>query len=72
VWVFVMVDTCQTPALGYLEVVQVRDAATLLPTIEDTQGPIPRSGLISGGHIAKWPLCRTFRTIKLWIICFIQ
>jgi len=29
-----MIDTCQTPALGYLEVVQVRDAATLLLMIE--------------------------------------
>ena len=30
-WVFGLVDTSHTPALGYMEVVQSRDAATLLP-----------------------------------------
>jgi hypothetical protein len=31
--VFGLVDTSQTPALGYMEVVSRRDAATLLPII---------------------------------------
>ena len=33
-WVFGLVDTTQTPALGYMELVQRRDAATLLPIIQ--------------------------------------
>ena len=34
VWVFGMVDTSSSPALGYMEVVSRRDAATLLPIIQ--------------------------------------
>ena len=34
VWMFGLVDTSCTPALGYMEVVQWRDAATLLPIIQ--------------------------------------
>ena len=34
VWVFGMVDTSTTPAHGYMEVVQRRDAVTLLPIIQ--------------------------------------
>ena len=34
VWVFGLADTSYTPALGYMEVVQHRDAATLLPIIQ--------------------------------------
>ena len=33
VWVFGMVDTSTSPALGYMEEVQRRGAATLLPII---------------------------------------
>ena len=33
VWVFGLVDTSQTPSFGYVEIVQRRDAATLLPII---------------------------------------
>ena len=33
-WVFGMVDTSHQPALGYMELVQRRDAATLLPIIQ--------------------------------------
>ena len=33
VWVFGMVDISHTPALGYMEIVAQRDAATLLPII---------------------------------------
>ena len=42
VWVFGMCDTSVTPALGYMQVVARRDAATLLPLIEDhvNQGTI--------------------------------
>lgn len=34
VWVFGIVDTTHEPALGYMEIVQRRDAATLLPIIQ--------------------------------------
>ena len=34
VWVFGMVDTSQQPALGFMQIVQRRDAATLLPIIQ--------------------------------------
>lgn len=33
IWVFGLVDTALTPALGVMQVVQQRDAATLLPII---------------------------------------
>ena len=36
---FGLVDTSQTPALGYMEVVQTRDAATLLPIIQAHVAP---------------------------------
>ena len=32
-WVFGIVDTSVRPALGYMEMVNFRDAATLLPII---------------------------------------
>ena len=35
VWVFGIVDTQYMPALGYMEIVDSRDAATLLPIIRD-------------------------------------
>ena len=38
-WVFGLVDTSHTPALGYMEVVQSRDAATLLPIIQAHVAP---------------------------------
>ena len=34
IWVFGMVDTSHTPALGYMEIVPDRSAATLLPIIQ--------------------------------------
>ena len=34
VWVFGMVDATYNPAVGYMEIVDQRDAATLLPIIE--------------------------------------
>jgi len=34
VWVFGMVDTTHSPALGYMQIVNHRDAATLLPIIQ--------------------------------------
>jgi len=33
-WVFGMVDTTHRPALGYMEIVQRRNAATLLPIVQ--------------------------------------
>ena len=34
IWVFGIADTSRTPAVGYMEIVEKRDAATLLPIIE--------------------------------------
>ena len=39
VWVFGMVDTSHDPALGYMQVVPRRDAATLLPVINSHVAP---------------------------------
>ena len=39
IWVFGLADTSQTPALGFMEVVQQRDAATLLPIIQQHVAP---------------------------------
>ena len=39
VWVFSMVDISHDPALGYMEIVQQRDAATLLPIINSHVAP---------------------------------
>ena len=38
-WVFGMVDTSKRPALGYMEVVQQKTAATLLPVINSHVAP---------------------------------
>ena len=38
-WVFGLVDTSHTPALGYMEIVSQRDAATLLPIIQAHVAP---------------------------------
>ena len=48
VWVFGMVDTSQSPALGCMEVVSSRDAATLLPIIQAHMAP----GTII--HLDQW------------------
>jgi len=39
IWVLGMVDTSYSPALGYMEIVQQRDAATLLPIINSHVAP---------------------------------
>ena len=38
-WVFGLVDTSLTPALGYMEIVQNRQATTLLPIIQNHVAP---------------------------------
>ena len=38
-WVFGIVDTSHTPALGFMQLVQTRDAATFLPIIRDHVAP---------------------------------
>ena len=38
-WVLGLVDTQYTPALGYMELVQTRDAAPLLPIIQAHTAP---------------------------------
>ena len=39
VWVFGMVDVSHSPALGYMQIVPKRDAATLLPIIQQHVAP---------------------------------
>ena len=39
VWVFGMVDTSHTPALGYMEIIPDKSAATLLPIIQAHTAP---------------------------------
>ena len=39
IWVFGLVDTSQTPSPGYMEIVPQRDAATLLPLINNHVAP---------------------------------
>ena len=39
VWVFGMVDVSYSPALGYMEIVNQRNAATLLPIIQSHVNP---------------------------------
>ena len=50
-WVFSLVDTSHTPALGYMERVQTRNAATLLPIIQAHVAP----GTII--HSNQWAAC---------------
>ena len=38
-WIFGMVDTSRTPSLGYMQLVDTRDAATLLPIIRAHTAP---------------------------------
>ena len=52
-WVFGMVDTAHQPALGCMEVVQRRDATTLLPIIQAHTAP----GTII--HSDEWAAYRT-------------
>ena len=58
VWVFGLVDTSHMPALGYMQIVPQRDAATLLPIVQAhtlrTLYYIP----MSGQHTGEWPACR--------------
>ena len=39
VWAFGMVDIAHTPALRYMEIIVQRDAATLLPIINNHVAP---------------------------------
>jgi len=52
IWVLGMVDTSSSPALGYMEIVQQRDAATLLPIINAHAAP----GTVV--HTDKWAAYR--------------
>ena len=56
-WVFGLVDTSHSPALGYMEVVPRRDAATLLPiiTAHTAQGTII--------HSDEWAAYRRVQTL---------
>ena len=57
VWVFGLVDTSQSPALGYMEVVARRDAATLLPIINAHTAP----GTIV--HSDEWAAYRSVQNL---------
>ena len=53
VWVFGMVDVSHNPGLGYMEIVQRRDAATLLPIIQAHSAP---STIIHSDDYKRRPL----------------
>ena len=55
IWVFGMVDKSQSPAVGYMEIVERRDAATLLPIIQQ----VVRPGSVI--HSDEW---RAYRNIQ--------
>ena len=58
VWVFGIVDTSQQPALGFMQIVQRRDAATLLHIIQAHINPgTENRTLTSGQHTAMWEHC---------------
>ena len=54
---FGMCDTSTTPATGYMEIVQTRDAATLLPIIRDHVHP----GIIITNIITTLTTSNTYR-----------
>ena len=57
IWVFGMVDVSQQPAMGYMEIVQQRDAPTLLPIIQaHTQAGTTI-------HSDQWAAYRNVRTL---------
>ena len=67
VWVFGMVDTSHTPALGYMEVVQCRDAATLLPIIQQHTKPgteVQRDQWAAYNSVSSLPNVSTHRTVN--------
>ena len=58
VWVFGMVDTSHTPALGYMQIVSSRDATTLLPIIQSHTAPhttIRSDQWAAYNHISRIP-----------------
>ena len=57
IWVFGMVDTSHEPALGYMQIVHKRDAATLLPII---QAHIATGTTI---HSDEWAAYRNVNTL---------
>ena len=58
IWVFDMVDTSHTPALGYVQVVPQRDAAALLPIIQQHTNQERRYGVTNGQHTTQSPPCQ--------------
>lgn len=67
IWVFGMVDTSHIPALGYMEVVDQRDAATLLPIISDHIKPgtiIWSDGWAAYNGIAALPGVASHETVN--------
>ena len=67
VWVFGLVDTSCTPALGYMEVVQRRDAATLLPIIQAHTRPetiIHSDEWAAYNHVQSLPTVAAHQTVN--------
>ena len=58
-WVFGMVDTSQIPSLGFMQMVDTRDAATLLPIIRahTAPGTIIHSDEWANHHPLWWMGC---------------
>ena len=57
IWVFGILDTSQTPAVGYMEIVEKRDANTLLPIIQR----IVRPGSVI--YSDEWRAYRNIQTL---------
>ena len=67
VWVFGMVDISHTPALGYMQVVNQRDAATLLPIIQQHTKPsteVHSDEWAAYNNMSSLPNVSTHRTVN--------
>ena len=64
-WVFGLVDTSATPAVGYMEIVPNRQAGTLLPIIQQHVAP---GTMMSGAHIVLFQLCQMLHRMAQSII----
>ena len=64
VWVFGMVDTSQQPALGFMQIVQRRDAATLLPIIQAHINPGTEIQWAVYGNVGTLPGVAAHRTVN--------
>ena len=65
VWVFGMVDVTHIPAIGYMEIVDQRDAATLLPIIQQHINPGTTVWSDMWPPITEWLHCPELQPTRL-------